>query len=52
MHKRAWEAWTTGAELAGSIPTRERHKRLLQRLIELHTELRLHDDAARAATEP
>ena len=48
VHKRAWEAWHTGAELAGSIPTRERHKRLLQRLIELYTELRMHDERKKA----
>ena len=47
-HKRAWEAWTTGAELAGSIPTRERQKRMLQRLVELYTELRMHDERKKA----
>ena len=47
-HKRAWEAWNTGAELAGAIPTRERQKRLLQRLVELYTELRMHEERKKA----
>jgi hypothetical protein len=47
-HKKAWEAWHTGVELAGSLPSRERQKLLLERLIALYDELRMTDERRRA----
>jgi len=44
VHKRAYEAWNSGVELAQALQARERQKLLLQRLIELYTELRMHDE--------
>jgi hypothetical protein len=48
VHKRAYEAWNTGVELAQALPARDRQKRLLQRLIELYTELRMHEERKKA----
>jgi len=48
VHKRAYEAWNTGVELAQALQTRDRQKRLLQRLVDLYTELRMHDERKKA----
>jgi len=48
VHKRAYEAWQQGVELAQALPNRERQKRLLQRVIELYTELRMDEQRRKA----
>ena len=47
-HKRAYEAWNSGVELAGSLKVRDRQKRLLQRLVELYSELHMSEERRKA----
>lgn len=50
-HKQALEAWNNGVELAKSIPVRPRQKRLLQRKLDLYTELGLPKEIERTRYE-